>query len=366
MLIIGLASCGKDLVAPSPSLTERLQGVLDDTVGLPDYRKGISVAIVGPGDQVWHGVSGVSDPVTAEAISEDMLFNIGWSVSEMYIAALILHYAADGLLSLDDPISEWLKDFAHIEEDSITVRHLLTHTSGLYDYLLNPNIPTANYYTMNHSTVWDFDRLLDSYLLNPLAVPGSQWYASNTDYLILREIIDVISESARVQSIHDRLLDPLNLTHTFLDHFEDIPAGASIAHGWFWCSDGSDLFDITPDPRTAIATAVPTSIFSTAEELARFTKALLTGVLLDQAEMEALLAFEATGQSDGSEYGLGIFQRSYQGYEYWGKGGWDYGYESQVLYIPDLDICVALLMNYHSWTSHFLYLLLDILLEEYA
>lgn len=130
LVLCTFVSCDRSPTESQRSLSEKLQSELDLALMSCRDRRGVSAAIAGPDENLWLGVSGMSDPEVSELITEDMLFNIGWSVPELYASALILLYEKEDLLSLDDPISRWLSDYEYLEEDSITVDHLLRHMKG--------------------------------------------------------------------------------------------------------------------------------------------------------------------------------------------------------------------------------------------
>ncbi|MDH5303972.1 MAG: beta-lactamase family protein, partial [Gammaproteobacteria bacterium] len=120
---------------PEPELTvaERLQAVLDQAVadGLP----GVALAIMGD-DISFTGVAGLADVASAAPLTDNHRFYLA-SIGKTYTSVAFVRLAADGLLRLDDPITDWLPDsitdripFA----DAITVRSLLNHTSGIFDY----------------------------------------------------------------------------------------------------------------------------------------------------------------------------------------------------------------------------------------
>jgi D-alanyl-D-alanine carboxypeptidase len=114
-------------------LALQLQAALDNSLGgIP----GASVAIISPQGS-WIGVSGVSNLETGAAVVSDDRFQIG-SITKMFVATTVLQLVEEGKLSLDDTLDKWLSSEvvgAIPYHESITVRQLLNHTSGLSDYL---------------------------------------------------------------------------------------------------------------------------------------------------------------------------------------------------------------------------------------
>jgi CubicO group peptidase (beta-lactamase class C family) len=99
--------------------------------------KGISASIIIPNKGSWTGVSGISHENTP--VSPDMLFNIA-SVGKNFLATLVLKLCEEGVLRLDDPLHKWLPDYPNID-NRITIRQLLNHTSGIFDFVEHPKSP---------------------------------------------------------------------------------------------------------------------------------------------------------------------------------------------------------------------------------
>jgi len=350
------SSCSKD--SPSEPKAEpavildhqKLQAALDSSLAECQTGRGVAAAVIGPGENVWVGVSGISNAVPADEITNEMLFNVGWRTADMFLAALILRYEEDGLLSIDDPISNWIPDYPYIDEHAITVRQLLRHTSGLFNYAEHPNFPCFNFYTMNHLKTWTSEEIVTTFMSDPYFAPGNGWYASNTDYLLLRMIIDNISQSNIVQHFRDYLFTPIGINNIYLEYLETIPENYKIAHGWYWNLSGTDVNDISFVPRTAIATLQPLSILSTAEDLAKWTKALFEGELLTEASLDKMLNFHSTGSADPNvpDYGLGVYRGYPANIEFWGHIGWEFGYDIVAAYSPEHQFYIVNLYNFNG------------------
>ena len=116
-------------------LEEKLQKVLDKKISKYDVR-GVSAAVIFPDQKIWTGVSGVSYGTVS--MNADMLFAIG-SITKNVVATLTLKLAEEGKLSLDDPLSNWLPEYPHVNS-AVTIRQLLNHTSGIYMFWSNQKI----------------------------------------------------------------------------------------------------------------------------------------------------------------------------------------------------------------------------------
>ena len=120
---------------PAASLQARL-----DALRLQYHVPGVSVTIIWPDGRTWIGVKGWADVGRHVPVVTGTAFAVG-SVSKTFLAALILQLVAENRLSLDDPVLRWLP--AAKVRSGVTIRELLDHTSGLYDFFANPNIDAA-------------------------------------------------------------------------------------------------------------------------------------------------------------------------------------------------------------------------------
>lgn len=341
------AGCSKDPISPKLPLAEQLQEALDNARASYDLI-GVSAAVIVPGQEIWTGASGFSRP--PNKMRPDMLFGIG-SVTKTFTAALILKLAEEGLLSLDDSLHQWLPSFQNIDS-TITIRQLLNHTSGIFDFLNDGFDDFWSAVAADLTKVWTPEEIL-TFVKEPHFPPGSSWKYSNTNYILLGMIIKEVTGSQVSTELRNRLLNPLNLHSTFLDVEETI--SGEVAHNW---SDGFDgdgtLDDISSLPRTAMFSMAWTAgaMFSTAEEVARFANALYGGEVLSQAYHNQMLTFYPVTSSPFGPavtgYGLGTARATLSGKELWGHGGnlGPYGYTALVGYSPEDRVTIALLFNH--------------------
>ena len=334
-----------DVAAADSSLTlaEELQQVLDTERGRHNVM-GVSAAVIIPGRTPWHGVSGVSHGTTS--ITTDMLFGIG-STTKNFMAALILQLAEEGKLSLEDPLSKYLPSYPNIDS-TITIRQLLNHTSGIYDFIKHPSIWDTIF--ANVMRLWTPEEILANFVLQPYFSPGTDWHYSSTNYTLLGMIVEVITGSKVSTELRNRFFDPLGLTGTFFDIEEQITG--VIAHRWY------DYFgDGTPDDisfliRTSEYSAYWTAsaIFSTADDLARWSQALFRGNVLSQSSLDQMLTFHSPtpGEPRITGYGLGTVRFApelFAGEEAFGHSGWVFGYSTVMLYFTEYDVSISILLN---------------------
>lgn len=343
-LMTGLMlTSGCDQESTGLSLEERLQFALDAARQTNNVR-GISAAVILPDQSAWLGVSGMSDPTTSRRIEPDMLFGIG-SITKTYTAVLILQLTEEGLLTLDDPLHRWLPRFPNVDSTA-TLRQLLNHTSGLFDYTDNPALFEI---FLEDPTRKVTPEAILTFVEEPLFAPGTGWSYSNTNFILLGMVIEAATGARVEAALRNRLLNPLDLDNTYLD-VERIPVD-NVAHNWssFLRSDGV-LEDISSFPRIALYRAAWTSgaIMSTAEETARFTRALYGGGILNPATMEDMLTFYPVSEGVWTGYGLGVQRIEALGSVLWGHGGSIPGYVSFTLYARQDNVSIAVLINQDS------------------
>jgi D-alanyl-D-alanine carboxypeptidase len=321
-------------------LSQKLQSILDQ------YReawhvKGISAAVTLPENRIWLGVSGMSSET--DSISSDMLFGIG-SVTKSYIAALVLKYVEEGKISLDDKIGSRFYNFEFIEP-SITIRQLLNHTSGLFNYMTHPDYNAAlfNY----PDTLWTPDELLKSFLRKATFKPGGGWGYSATNYILLGKIIEEMSGNTVAYELREKILNPLGLNDTYLYPDEIYPA-ERMAHLWFVMdttgvpSDINEL--VSPPPLRGLFSSVWTAgaIHATAEDVALWLEALFNNqVLTESLFTEMITPSQLSGRV---KYGLGIMTGTIDDTRYYGHTG-GIGHSSLAYYMPEESIGIALVCN---------------------
>jgi uncharacterized protein (TIGR02145 family) len=325
------------------TLEEKLQNILDVALE-KSIGKGISASVIFPDGDIWTGVSGISHGSTP--ISPDMLFSVG-SIQKMFVGAAILQLAEEGKISLDDSLYEWLPVYDFVDS-TITIRQLLNHTSGLYNF-----VDDKGYWdeVLNDpEKVWTMEETFLTFKKEMLFPKGTDWHYCQTGYNMLRMIIEKITGSDIPAVNEERFWKPLNLNHSFTAKAEDLPS--NFAHGWFDLDGDNNYDDFSNLDRTAFVTSIGGEVWSTPEDLARWAKALFKDKLVvSQRYLDQMLRFytPCTGEEFMcAGYGLSVvqFNPALTGGEYAiGHGGNAPGYAAGCWYLPDYDICIGLMEN---------------------
>lgn len=318
----------------NPILSSNLQIALDNQFAKYNI-KGVVAAISMPNGDIWYGASGTSNGT--DTIKSDMLFGIG-SNTKTFTATLIMMLAEDNLLKLEDSIYHWIPSFQFVDS-SITINQLLNHTSGLYNYTDHPAMDDS--VMSDLARFWKPEEVLATFMQAPYFEKGTDYHYANTNYLILGMIIKAVTGSTVSNLLHSRILDPLGLTHTYLDQ-EDSLMG-EVAHVWYDIFDNGITYDLVlyNIDRTATYSSMWTAgaMFSTAEDMLKWSKSLFLGKIVSDYSLNMMLDF-----LPGDGYGLGVAQYFISGRELWGHGG-DVIYKSFLLYSPLDTISIILLCN---------------------
>ena len=346
LVVLNFLSCSEDIPSeppPEPTLAEKLQEALDS--GLKSFNgKGVSAAVIMPDSWTWIGVSGVSHGTTA--ITSDMSFAAG-SIGKIFTAATILQLAEEGKLTLEDSLYEWLPAYPYIDS-TITLRQLLNHTSGLYNFVDNDDFWQAIF--TEPSKVWTPEEMILAFNRESVFPKGTDWHYSQTGYNLLRMIIMKITGSEIASVNRERFWIPLGLTNTFTSMGEALPSNT--AHGW-WDLDGDGTYDdFFSWPRTAFASGIAGEVWSNAEDLAKWARVPFKDrTVLNQASLDQMLTFHSpcTGEEFFSAgYGLGVANFNPQllnGLQAYGHSGNAPGYAAASVYLPDYNVCIGIVDN---------------------
>lgn len=263
--------------------------------------------------------AGVADLSTKKSIKSEYRFRIG-SVTKTFTATTVLQLVGENRIQLDDPIEKWLPGLIQgngYDGNQITIRQLLNHTSGIAEYLKSKDADI-----MNSKKTYTAEEIVKIGLsLPPDFSPGKGWLYSNTGYVILGMLIEKITGNSYAEEIEKRIIEPLDLSNTFLPGNSPVIPGKNHARGYMKIDETSELKDMTYyNPSLANSAG---DMISNADDLNKFFSFLLGGKLLKERELKEMLTtvpIEGKGVGDG--YGLGIYETKLpNGVSVWGHGG---------------------------------------------
>jgi len=349
---IFLSSCSDPPSEPAGTIRQKLQAALDDAFSAYGG-KGISAAVVLPDGEVWLGTAHVEG---SAPIASSQVFWIA-SITKMFTAALTLQLVDEGKLGLDDPLSKFLPAYPFVD-GSITIRQLLTHTSGVFDYSNHPRYDEI--IDEDPMKIWRPEEIVTRLFAAPYFAPGAGWRYSSGGYVLLGMVIEKVTGNKVSQEFRRRFYEPLGLSRTFLDGEEPITA----AFANFWADSNEDGIEeeipVLSANRYSMTTSAYTAgaLFSTAEDVAKWTDALFgRKVVLSQEMLAHMLDFNTDLPEDfksgwpGYGMGAGIFRPWMVNNAYaYGHGGWGAYEISATAYLPEHDMSVTVLLNSQNWT----------------
>jgi D-alanyl-D-alanine carboxypeptidase len=252
-------------------------------------------------------------------------FRIG-SITKTFVSTVTLQLVGEGRIGLDAPVSTYLPGLLP-DGDTITVRNLLQHTSGLYNYTDSLPLDPAGFPTIRfkHFEPRELVALATSHPLN--FPPGTEFSYSNTNYIVVGLLIEKITGAPYERAVQDRILRPLHLSETSLPG-DRVAVAEPHAHGYLQPADPPvDVTRLNPSWGWSAG-----EMISTTADLDRFTAALLQGKLLAAAQFAELT--KSLPFSNG--YGLGIATIPLPcGVDVIGHDGGIHGYTSAVASTKD-------------------------------
>lgn len=339
---------GQQPVSQAPAaLKDALQGKFEELHKAATFPGGTAGFVLADGTTI--GISvGVSDRTAGTPMKPTDRLLLG-SVGKTYASAVALQMIAEGKFSLDDTLARffgkeaWFGRIANAKD--ITVRHLMTHTSGLVRYEFNPKFTTD--LSAQPDKVWSgVDRL--SYLFDaaPPFAPGAGWEYSDTNYIVLGMIIEHVAKGSYYDELRKRILVPFELRDTVPADKRVVPglvqgyAGPNNPFGGKdqMITDGK--FAVNPQFEwTGGGLAV------TALDLARWGQLLYEGKVLNAPMTARLLDGVPSRLGPEAKYGLGVIIRpSPLGITY-GHSGFMPGYQTELVYFPELKASIAVQVN---------------------
>jgi CubicO group peptidase (beta-lactamase class C family) len=329
---VGLALAGA--VARTQSTDAAVDAIFAKwTASTPGCAVGVGVG----GAQVLSRAYGEADLEHDVANTPDTLFEAG-SVSKQFTAAAVLLLARDGKLSLDDPVRKYLPEVPDYGTP-ITIRHILTHTSGLRDWGSIEAIAgwprTTRAYTQAHV----LDIVSRQRALN--FTPGTYWSYSNTGYNLAAMIVTRVSGESFAAFTRRRLFEPLGMTHTsWRDDFTRVVKGRAIAY---------------VELRDGFHTEMPfenvygnSSLLTTVGDLLKWNEHFDSPPAGDEAVVKEQQ--QAGRFTDGrvNHYALGLEVGTYKGVRQIDHSGSTAGYRAHLARYPDAHVSVAVLCNVGS------------------
>lgn len=263
-------------------------------------------------DGVWTSASGVGSLTTGAPRGKNDRFRVG-SITDTFVATVLLQMEAEQRLSLDDTVERYLPGLVRgngNDGSKITVRQLLNHTSGLFDYLADKEysgtyVEGDGYLQHRYDTLTPEQRVKVALSHEPLFEPGARHWFSNTNDILAALIVEEVGGRPYEDEVHDRIIEPLGLKATSNPGTGiRLPKPSSRGYSKLFASQPDRIDDVTE--MNGSQGWGNSDIISSANDLNRFYGALMRGKLLPPEQMKAMKTTVENPGFPGSSYGLGI------------------------------------------------------------
>ncbi|MEI8133489.1 MAG: serine hydrolase [bacterium] len=308
-------------------------------------KHGIAVSVIIPGRPQWSGAIGTDDLSTP--MDTGLAFEVA-SNTKTFVAALIMLLQDSGKLLISDSIGKWLpKPYPNVD-GSITIEQLLSHASGIYDYLNDdPNAIVYEQFFLNPTKLWPPDSILMNHVGKPNFKKGTSYRYSNTNFLLAAMIAERAGGEALGKQIHRHFIDKLHLSRTYFGGDDSIPL--PFAHNWTYGDSSKPDYDFFGIEKTGLFSGSwgVGNIVSVPTDLARWSNTLYTGQLLSKSAFTQMTKVHAW--PDGSAYGLGTAIAPYYSNRIlFGHGGSLAGFKSFEWTNAKDSVSIALYLNSDS------------------
>ena len=333
-LLVGLA-------APMSSKADQI----DDYIATQMQRlhiPGVSLAIVRDGRVIIKAQGyGFANLELKALATNETVYEIG-SNTKQFTATAIMMLVEEGKIHLDDSITKYFPE-APQAWHGITLRHLLTHTSGIQNHVAVPDWLDVFKTNLKFETAPPRDELLKMFFKLPLEFqPGESWAYDNTGYYLLGIVIEKVSGKSYWQFLDERIFKPLRMNAT--RSTDPQPIVPNRASGYEW---KNDHFENRPVLLPAIAFSAG-SLLSTAEDTAKWDAALYAEKPLKKSSLDQIWTAATTNDKAPMpfNYGFGWFVDSYHGHRLVQHSGGTPGFSSVIYRFVDDKLTIVVLTNH--------------------
>lgn len=295
-------------------------------------RPGVAVLVAQDGKILYQGGFGLAEVASKTPITPETKFRIG-SVTKQFTAAAILKLAEQGKLALTDPLAKFYPKVPNAPK--ITLRHLLTHTSGLASYTSRPNFFVG---VTRPTTPADLLASLEKDA--PDFEPGANFAYCNSGYFLLAEIVAQVSGQSFADYLRTTFFEPLGMKGTGIFVNATPPAGAALGYA---LHEEQVLPALDWEMSWAGGAG---ALYSTVGDLFRWTEALHAGRVVNADSLKAMTTPNPLPPGvDGLRYGFGLVVSDVERLPAIGHNGGLQGWQSHLLWLPQQHVTLVALAN---------------------
>lgn len=293
----------------------------------------MTVLVIKDGETIHRAAYGKASLELDADVTPETKFESG-SIGKSFTATAIMLLVEQGKVNLEDPVEKYVDSFPEAWQGA-TVENLITHTSGIPEYAVVEGL-----YLMDSPTreFW-FERMSEF----PLEFePGSRFSYSNSNFLMLGEIIRKITEKSPSEFIPEAILQPAGMSDTLWANHRQIIANR--AQGYFM--SGSTLINAREMGSPELQG--DGGWITTIDDLAKFERALREGKIVKPETLAKMQSHFILNNGRRAGYGYGWFIRNINGNRSISHGGNSTGYASSISYFPDQNLTVAMMCNIYQ------------------
>lgn len=315
--------------ATAAALDRAIADVVDDTPMATDA--GFALAVLHHGQQ-YRSARGVVNSTTRQPATSSTSFRLA-SITKTFTAIAVMQLVADGALSLDQPARSLVPQLP-ASSSSITIRHLLEHSSGIRHY---PPKGKERAWNKHLST----SQTLALFVDRPLAAPpGQSFLYTSYGYDVLGAVLEAHEHTSFAAVVDDRICGPLGMAHTFVEDSRrrrrDWPVGLRLTN------DGRVVRGDVIDLSSRFAGG---GMRGTVDDLVVYAEALLHGDLVDDATWQQMTTPSFTADGLQNDYGLGFAVYPQRGHLVVAHAGGQPETTSLLFLLPKEDLAVVMLTN---------------------
>lgn len=299
----------------------------------PEDGPGAAVLVTKGGETIYESAVGFANLELDVAMQSKHVFRIG-SITKQFTACAILHLVEEGELSLTEPITKYIPDYP-TQGHTITIEHLLTHTSGIKSYT-NMGTWTAEVRRKDFSP----KALIDLFKDEPMDfAPGEAFSYNNSGYVLLGYIIEQISGQTYAEYLQQTFFEPLGMNNTYYGDAEQLIPNRATGY-----EKNGDSYQNSPYLSMTQPYAAG-SLLSTTQDLHTWYEAVMSGKVISKASLANAHQPYQLNDSSPVSYGYGWFLGNIQGSPMIDHGGGINGFLSASLYLPEEAVFVSVLTN---------------------
>ena len=281
-----------------------------------------SIVVQQDGKTIYQRSLGWADVENQIPATAETQYRIG-SISKTFTAVLVLKAAADGRLSLNDPIAKYFPDAQIPNAEQITIDQLLKHRSGLVDIVNDKPYEYLTYFTTPQTRQQILERVAAA---GTNFEPGSEYRYCNTGYNLLGYILEDVWGKPFAEIVSEQIVNPLDLRHTRYSETINPQRGDARSYSLL------DGWQVQPETDASVAIGAG-AMASTPADLAKFGKALFDGIFGDNLREQMKELNEGIGR--------GLFPFSHYGHSGYGHSGAIDGFRSQFEVFDNLTIAIC-------------------------